>query len=80
MQPMPRTTPTTDPPDILTLRQVRDRLTRRVAMLGTLKAAADAIGVSPTYYFNVMKGKIAPGPLVLKGLNLKREIRYVEAA
>lgn len=59
---------------------VLEKLRQAVLAYGNQKAAAKAWHLSAPYLSDVLSGKRAPGPKILKVLHLKRVETYVKAA
>lgn len=57
--------------------QVRSELRRQVAALGTQTALARRMGCSLPYLNDVLAGKRAPGPKILRALGLKKTTAYL---
>lgn len=47
-------------------------LQRLVKERGSQKAAAESIGVKPSYFNDVLQGRREPGPAILSALGLKK--------
>ncbi len=62
----------------MTTLDVCARLRRACRDAGGQKAWAQKNGVSPAYVSDVMNSRCEPGDAILKALNLRRVIRYVE--
>ena len=58
---------------------VRVRLTRACAAAGGQKAWAEKNGVSAAYISDVLNARREPGEAILRGLGLRKIVRYVEA-
>ena len=64
---------------MLTRAEVKQRLRDACAKAGSQNKWAKRVGLSQTYVGNVLMGKIAPGPSLLKALGLKKVIMYQQA-
>ncbi len=54
-------------------------LRRRAAALGSHRALATALRVTPPYLSDVFHGKREPGPTVLRRLGLRRVVMFARA-
>lgn len=54
------------------------RLIALIAKHGSQRAAAAEVGITQAYFSDVIQGKRAVGPKVLKYFGLKREVRLVK--
>lgn len=55
---------------------IRHMLTRLVADLGSQRAAAEHLRISQAHLFDMLHGRRAPGPKVLKALGLRATVTY----
>jgi hypothetical protein len=55
---------------------IQKRLRRLVKTHGTLRAAAQSIGVDHAYFWRVMHGERKPSPPILRALGLEERIVY----
>jgi hypothetical protein len=60
----------------MTSDQVRKLIAAQVAEAGTIKAWADAHGVSPAYVGDTIKGRHEPAGKLLEALGLERVVTY----
>lgn len=58
--------------------EIKAKLAELVQLLGSQRAAAGQLGVSQAYLSDVLAGRRAPGPAILKALGLERETNYKE--
>ena len=56
----------------MTLDQILKRLRSLVTIAGSQAALAKTMGVTPSYLSDVLQGRRAPGPAILKYLGLER--------
>lgn len=63
--------------ELFTLDEVLEILADAVDDAGGVVCFADQIGVTNQYVSAVMRRKQAPGPAMLRGLGLRKEVRYV---
>lgn len=63
----------------LTEEQVRAEIAALRDRLGSIRALAEHLGLSPTYAFDVVKGRRPPGADFLKAIGVRKEVivRYV---
>jgi hypothetical protein len=61
----------------LTEDEIVELLTRRLGKK-TKKDFAEEIGVTPPYLGDVLAGKRAPGPAILRFLKIKRQVVYAK--
>lgn len=61
----------------VTYPELKRRLSRLARQHGTQAALADRLGISAVYLGDVLKGKQAPGPKLLKALGIKRVTLYL---
>ena len=64
----------------MTHNQVVDRLYALVTRHGTQAKAAASIGITAVYFGDLLRGRRAPGPRVLKALGLRKTVHqsYIE--
>lgn len=62
--------------EYLTMAEFRAYLQAEVAKLGTQKAMAERIGMNATNLSEVLRGRIDPGPTLLKALGWERHLMY----
>jgi hypothetical protein len=60
----------------MTVDGVRKLLRQREKQLGTREQLAAEFGCAATYIYNVQRGKQPPGPVILKGLGMRKVVSY----
>ena len=60
--------------------QLIDRLYDMADRLGSQRALAQQLGVSPSYLNDVLQGNRKPGRVILQALKLKAATRYIAEA
>lgn len=51
-------------------------LEEEVKRLGSQRALADRLGVTPAYLGDVLRGRRDPGPAILEALGLEKDVIY----
>ena len=59
--------------------QIIDKLTKMAEKLGSQRALAEQLGVSPAYLNDVLQGNRKPGKAILEALKLEAKTKYVAA-
>ena len=61
---------------LMTIEQVRARITRLIAETGSQRAAAAALGISQAHLSDILRGYRRPGPKTLEALGLEEFTGY----
>lgn len=56
---------------------LRAQLAKLVTKHGSQRAAAQALGLSQSYFLDLMRGRRQPGPKALKALGLEAAVAYI---
>lgn len=58
--------------------QLIEKLLAMAEKLGSQKALAQELQISPAYLNDVLQGNRKPGKIILRALKLEAQVRYVE--